>query len=134
MSRAVKDIRRDESRPGNDPAGTSRGHPDHRGGAAVGRQSAAPSYDPDEQSHMDLEKELYKHGGRVVHHDHYASGGKPATKWIAKSIQHPGAETRAAKKAGVSTQQFMQEHKHDSGTSGKRARLGLTLSKMNKSK
>jgi len=50
--------------------------------------------------------------------------------WIAGAIKHPGAETKAAKKAGMSTHAYMEEHKHDSGTAGKRARLGLTLSKM----
>ena len=50
--------------------------------------------------------------------------------WIAGAIKHPGAEKAAAKKAGKSTQAYMQEHKGDSGTAGKRARLGLTLSKL----
>ncbi len=52
--------------------------------------------------------------------------------WIKGAIKHPGAEKRAAKKAGMSTQAYMQKHKSDSGTAGKRARLGLTLSKMAK--
>jgi hypothetical protein len=53
-------------------------------------------------------------------------------KWISKAIKHPGAETAAAKKAGMGVQQYMKQHKGDSGTAGKRARLGLTLSKMRK--
>ena len=52
--------------------------------------------------------------------------------WIAGAIKHPGAETAAAKRAGKSTHEYMVEHKNDSGTAGKRARLGLTLSKMRK--
>ena len=52
--------------------------------------------------------------------------------WIAGAIKHPGVEKAAAKKAGESTQEYMQAHKNDSGTAGKRARLGLTLSKMRK--
>ena len=52
--------------------------------------------------------------------------------WIAGAIKHPGAEKAAAKKAGMSTHAYMEEHKGDSGTAGKRARLGLTLSKMRK--
>ncbi len=51
--------------------------------------------------------------------------------FIAKAIKHPGAEKRAAKAAGMSTHAYMEAHKHDSGTAGKRARLGLTLSGMN---
>lgn len=50
--------------------------------------------------------------------------------WIQGAIKHPGAEKRAAAKAGMSTHAYMEKHKHDSGKSGSRARLGLTLSKM----
>ena len=52
--------------------------------------------------------------------------------FIKKAIKHPGAETDAAKRAGMSTQAYMEKHKDDSGTAGKRARLGLTLSRMAK--
>ena len=54
------------------------------------------------------------------------------SKWIQGAIKHPGAETAAAKRAGMSTHEYMEKHKHDSGKAGKRARLGLTLSKINK--
>lgn len=57
-----------------------------------------------------------------------------AHKWIAKAIKHPGAEKRAAAKAGESTHAYMEEHKNSPGTAGRRARLGLTLSKMAKRK
>lgn len=53
-------------------------------------------------------------------------------KWISKAIKHPGAEKKAAAKAGMSTHEYMEKHKDDGGTAGKRARLGLTLSKMSK--
>ena len=55
-----------------------------------------------------------------------------AKKWIASAIKHPGAEKRAAAAAGMSTHAYAEKHKNDSGTSGKRARLALTLSKMSK--
>jgi hypothetical protein len=55
-----------------------------------------------------------------------------AKKWIAGAIKHPGAEKKAAAAAGMSTHAYMEKHKGDSGTAGKRARLGLTLSRMNK--
>lgn len=55
-----------------------------------------------------------------------------ADKWIQGAIKHPGAETNAAKKAGMSTHAYMEEHRSDSGTAGKRARLGLTLSRLAK--
>lgn len=55
-----------------------------------------------------------------------------AGKFIASAIKHPGAEKRAAAKAGVSTHVYMEAHKNDSGTAGKRARLGLTLSRLAK--
>lgn len=53
-----------------------------------------------------------------------------AEHFIQNAIKHPGAEKRAAAKAGMSTHAFMEKHKHDSGTAGHRARLGLTLSRM----
>lgn len=52
--------------------------------------------------------------------------------WIAGAIKKPGAETAAAKRAGMSTHEYMEKHKHDSGKAGRRARLGLTLSKLAK--
>lgn len=55
-----------------------------------------------------------------------------AKHWISKAIKHPGALTASAKKAGESPMEFAQEHKGDSGTTGKRARLAVTLSKMRK--
>ena len=65
--------------------------------------------------------------------DKKARGGH-VKKFIQDAITHPGAETKAAKKAGMSTHAYMEKHKHDSGTAGKRARLGLTLSKIAKHK
>ena len=55
-----------------------------------------------------------------------------AKHWIKRAIKHPGAERAAAAKAGMSTHEYMEKHKHDSGTAGRRARLGLALSKMRK--
>lgn len=55
-----------------------------------------------------------------------------AKHWIAKAIKHPGVEKKAAAAAGMSTHAYMEKHKDDSGTAGKRARLGLTLSHMRK--
>jgi hypothetical protein len=52
--------------------------------------------------------------------------------WIAGAIRHPGAEKKAAAAAGESTQQYMREHVNSPGTAGKRARLGLALSRMSK--
>lgn len=63
-----------------------------------------------------------------------SSGGAAPKKWIAGAIKHPGAEKKAAAKAGMSTHAYMEKHKNDSGTAGKRARLGLTLSGMSKGK
>lgn len=57
---------------------------------------------------------------------------KKRGKWIAGAIKHPGAMTAAAKREGVSNSKYEQEHKGDSGTAGKRARLAITLSKMKK--
>lgn len=60
------------------------------------------------------------------------SDTKKRHRWIKQAINpaHKGMEQRAAARTGESTHQYMEEHKHDSGTAGKRARLGLTLSGM----
>lgn len=55
-----------------------------------------------------------------------------AKHWIAGAIKHPGAEKRAAARAGMSTHAYMEKHKNSPGTAGKRARLGLRLSAMSK--
>ena len=47
--------------------------------------------------------------------------------WIAGAIKRPGALTKSAHAAGESPMAFAAEHKGDSGTTGKRARLALTL-------
>lgn len=52
--------------------------------------------------------------------------------FIRSAIKHPGALKRAAKRAGESTRQYAEEHKHDSGTTGRRARLAITLMGMKK--
>lgn len=52
--------------------------------------------------------------------------GKPRSQ----VVKHPGAETAAAKRAGESVHQYAEEHKHDSGKSGARARLALTFEGM----
>jgi hypothetical protein len=49
---------------------------------------------------------------------------------VAKGIAasgHKGIFKAAAQRAGKSTQEFADEHKHDSGTLGKRARLALAF-------
>lgn len=58
----------------------------------------------------------------------YAKGGKVGGgNWIAGAIKHPGALTRQAHAAGQSPMAFAAAHKGDSGTTGRRARLALTL-------
>ena len=52
------------------------------------------------------------------------------SRWIKGAIKHKGAEKKSAAAAGISTHSYMEKHKDDAGTAGKRARLGLTLSHM----
>jgi hypothetical protein len=52
--------------------------------------------------------------------------------WIAGAIKNPGAETRAAKGAGMTPLAYAAAHRKSKGKAGKRARLALTLSKFNK--
>ena len=57
-----------------------------------------------------------------------------AKKWIKAAIKHPGAMTEAAKREGVSNSEYEEEHKHDSGKAGARARLATTLKGMHHGK
>lgn len=57
-----------------------------------------------------------------------------AKKWIKGAIKHPGVFKEAAERAGKSTHEFAEEHKHDSGKLGSRARLALTLGAMHHSR
>ncbi len=53
-------------------------------------------------------------------------------KWIAGAIKHPGAATAAAKREGLSVGAWAQKHKGDPGTTGRRARLAITLRGMHR--
>lgn len=50
--------------------------------------------------------------------------------WIAGAIKHPGSFKKAAKSHGMSTHAYAEKEKGASGTTGKRARLALTLMRM----
>lgn len=50
---------------------------------------------------------------------------------IKKAIKHPGAMTASAEREGVSNSTYEQEHKHDSGLAGERARFALELKGFN---
>ena len=52
-------------------------------------------------------------------------------KWMQDAVKHPGALTKKAKKAKMSTHAFAEKHKHDPGKTGKQARLALTFAKAN---
>lgn len=51
-------------------------------------------------------------------------------KWIQGAHLKTGSFTRSAKRAGESVGEFAREHEHDSGKTGKRARLAMTFRKM----
>jgi hypothetical protein len=57
-------------------------------------------------------------------------------KWISKAIKpsHKGRFKAKAEAAGKTTREYAQEHKGDSGTLGKEARLAETLMGMHKGK
>ena len=55
-----------------------------------------------------------------------------AQRWIQRAVKHPGSLTAQAKRVGESPMQFAAAHKHAKGKTGMRARLALTLRKMNK--
>jgi hypothetical protein len=50
-------------------------------------------------------------------------------KWEQDAVKHPGVEKRAAARAGKSVHAYMEEHKDDPGTAGRRGRLGLRFEK-----
>ena len=50
--------------------------------------------------------------------------------WIAGAIKHKGSFRKAAEHAGMSTHAFAEKKKDAGGTTGKRARLALTLMRM----
>lgn len=50
--------------------------------------------------------------------------------FIQGAIKHPGAATAAAKAEGLSVHEWAEKHKGDPGTTGRRARLALTLEGM----
>ena len=55
-------------------------------------------------------------------------------KWIKGAIKRPGALTKKAKAAGMSTQAYARKKKGASGRTGRQARLALTLAKLRKKK
>lgn len=57
-----------------------------------------------------------------------------ARHFIKSAIKHPGALTASAKAAGMSPMAFAEAHKHDSGTTGRRARLAITLRGLSRAK
>lgn len=54
--------------------------------------------------------------------------------FIKGAIKHPGASTAAAKAEGLSVHEWALKHQKDPGTSGKRARLALTLEGISRKK
>jgi hypothetical protein len=52
--------------------------------------------------------------------------------WIRGAIKHPGAFTKKAKKAGMSVGGYAKKMKGASGTTGKQARLAITLRGMHR--
>lgn len=82
-----------------------------------------------------------KHGGDVHRTGPYLLHAgehvvpKKKNRWMQqaansiKSSGHKGVFSSAAHRAGKSTHAFAEEHKHSSGTVGKRARLALAFAK-----
>jgi len=51
-------------------------------------------------------------------------------KWIQAAHLKKGALTQKAEHAGMGVQEFATAHEHDSGKTGKQARLAKTFKKM----
>jgi hypothetical protein len=74
------------------------------------------------------EKEMQNIRAKYSNKEEMAEEG--GEKWIQKAIKHPGALTKKAKAAHMSTSAFAKAHAHDKGKTGKQARLAQTLAKM----
>lgn len=57
---------------------------------------------------------------------------KSNSHFIEGAIKKKGSLRAAAKRAGKSTRAFAEQHKHDSGKTGERSRLAITLMGMHK--
>jgi hypothetical protein len=57
-------------------------------------------------------------------------GRKSSSRWIQKAHLKKGAFTKQAKAHHKSVHEYAEEHKHDSGKLGRRARLALTFQNM----
>jgi hypothetical protein len=55
-----------------------------------------------------------------------------AKNWIAGAIKHPGAITKKARRMGLTPMSFAEKEKHAPGTTGRQARLAITLRGMHK--
>jgi hypothetical protein len=53
-----------------------------------------------------------------------------AKHWIEDALRKQGAEKKAAKQAGMSTEDYAETHDEESGKAGRRARLAETLMKL----
>lgn len=49
--------------------------------------------------------------------------------WMTTAVKHPGALTRAAKKAGLTNSQYEQKNKDSGGHPGQMSRLALIFKK-----
>lgn len=52
---------------------------------------------------------------------------KSKGRFIQGAIKRPGALTRKADEAGMSTQQYARKHEHDAGRTGEQARFDLDV-------
>jgi len=113
MMKAVRD------KAGPQPSGGSGVKQGHRYGGS--KQKEKPEHDEPKDDKMKKEETEMDFKEKLLEKN-----------WIAGAIKKPGAETAAAKKAGMSVQAYAQKHAHDAGKAGKRARLAITLGKMHK--
>lgn len=93
-----------------------------------------------EQERKIKRKEMMKSaaGGMMTKSDSMASYGKGGKKWIQKAIKNPGAFSKKAKAAGMSTSAYAAKvtkpGSKASATTKRQANLAKTLSKMRKRK
>ena len=83
-----------------------------------------------DKGHVPTKADVAKAKGRTAPPKSRAKKG--GISKAASGVKHPGAATAAAKKEGLSVHAWATQHKHDPGTTGKRARLALMFEKHRK--
>lgn len=102
-----------------------------KNGAKMASGGAPSQHNDDIESHLEALESEVEGGSPKSRLDRKSRASGGSNKWMQHLDIKKGAMTEAAKREGVSNAKYEQEHKHDSGKAGKRARLALVFKKSN---